>query len=92
VSAEDREKVENLEEWKGQASETGQALSTMNANRQRGYLPGTPTPTTLAVSYPPGRPPQVDEIPNVMWRDPALEQPVNEPRGGTIGPDPGSSA
>jgi len=88
MSAEDREKVENLEEWKRQASETGQALSIMNANRQRGFLPGTPSPTTLAVKYPAGRPPQVDEIPNAMWRDPALERPVNEPKGGTIVPHP----
>ena len=92
MSAEDREKVENLEEWKRQASETGQALSIMNANRQRGFMPGTPSPTTLAVKYPAGRPIQVDEIPNVMYRDSSQDPPTNEPTGGTIGPDPGSAA
>ena len=92
MSAEDREKVENLEEWKRQASETGQALSIMNANRQRGFMPGTPSPTTLTVKYPAGRPIQVDEVPNPMWRDSSQDPPTNEPHGGTIGPDPGSAA
>jgi len=40
------------------------------------------------VKYPAGRPPQVDEIPNAMYRDSSQDGPVNEPKGGTIVPHP----
>jgi len=92
MSADDRKKLEEHKAFEREAQSTLQGLALQRAMRQRGYLPGTPTPTTLLTSYPAGRPPQTDEVPNPMWRDPALEQPVNEPRGGTIGPDPGSAA
>src|SRR5215203_1124166 len=92
MSADDRKKLEEHKAFEREAQSTLQGLALQRAMRQRGYLPGTPTPTTLLTSYPAGRPPQTDEVPNPMWRDPALEKPVNEPRGGTIGPDPGSAA
>ena len=88
MSEEDRKKLEEHKAFEREAQSTLRGLALQQMNRQRGCLPGTPTPTTLVTSYPAGRPPQTDEIPNPMWRDPALERPVNEPRGGTIVPHP----
>ena len=88
MSEEDRKKLEEHKAFEREAQSTLRGLALQQMNRQRGYLPGTPTPTTLAVKYPAGRPPQVDEIPNAMYRDSSQDGPVNEPKGGTIVPHP----
>jgi len=85
MSEEDRKKLAEHRAFERERSSVEQGLGLQERNRQRGY---SPTPTTLATSYPAGRPPQTDEVPNPMWRDPALEQPTNEPAGGTIVPHP----
>ena len=92
MSEEDRKTVEEREAWKRQADATGLAIALQEANRQRGYTPAQPSPTTLVEHHSPGRPVSVDEVPNPRWRDPAQDGPVNEPVGGTIVPDPGSAA
>ena len=84
LSEKDRKKVEEHRAFERERQAVKLSLDLQDANRKRGYLPGLPTRTTLTTSHPLGRPAQVDEVPNPVWRDPARQRPTNEPTGGTI--------
>src|SRR5215208_8021839 len=51
MSEEDRKKLEEHKAFEREAQSTLRGLALQQMNRQRGYLPGTPTPTTLLTSY-----------------------------------------
>src|SRR5215212_2597673 len=68
LSEKDRKKVEEHRAFERERQAVKVAIDLQDANREGGYLPGLPTRTTLATSYPPGRQgPQVDEVPNPDW-------------------------
>src|SRR5215218_11303385 len=85
LSEKDRRKVEEHRAFERERSNLELAIGLQDNVRKKGYTPGLPTRTTLVTSYPPGLPPQTDEVPNPVWRDPvSAGRPTNEPRGGTV--------
>src|SRR5215210_188386 len=85
LSESDRKKVEEHRAFERERSAVERGIDLQDGARKRGYMPGLPTRTTLATSHPPGRQgPQVEEVPNPLWRDPSRQRPTNEPKGGTI--------
>jgi len=91
LSEGDRKKIEEAEAFERERQTVLHAIGLQRSARNSGYLPGQITPTMLETFSPAGRPPEIREVPNPRWRDPALARPITtQPRGGVIGPDPGS--